>query len=157
MEEREIRKLCLNLLEKAWPAYLTTVDERGFPQTRAMFNLRNSERFPKLIPLFGKHRDDFAIIFSTNTSSTKVAEIKSRPAVSVYYCNPDEWKGVMFGGEIEIVDDVKLKKELWHDNWVRYYPTGYDDPDHTLLKLIPTVARGWAGSATFRLELGETL
>lgn len=147
--------MCLNLLETGWPAYLTTVDEKGFPQTRAMFNLRNKERFPKLIPLFDKHQEDFTIIFSTNTSSTKITDIRFRPAVSVYYCNPDEWKGVMFGGEIEIVDDLELKKTLWHEGWERYYPKGYDDPDHTILRMVPNVAKGWAGSMTFRLELGD--
>ncbi len=155
MKEKEIREMCLNLLETGWPAYLTTVDEKGFPQTRAMFNLRNKERFPKLIPLFDKHQEDFTIIFSTNTSSTKITDIRFRPAVSVYYCNPDEWKGVMFGGEIEIVDDLELKKTLWHEGWERYYPKGYDDPDHTILRMVPNVAKGWAGSMTFRLELGD--
>lgn len=156
MENEEMKELCLHLLETGWPAYLTTVDEQGFPQTRAMFNLRNNKRFPKLIPLFNKHRDDFMIIFTTNTSSTKLDDIRSRPKTSVYYCNPDDWKGVMFGGEIEIVDDLKLKKELWHEGWENYYPKGFDDPDHTILRLVPTVARGWAGSMTFRLELGDT-
>ena len=156
MDENEIKEMCLNLLDTGWPAYLTTVNQEGFPQTRAMFNLRNKKWFPKLISLFDKHRDDFMIIFSTNTSSTKINDIKSRPKTSVYYCNPDEWKGVMFGGEIEIVDDLELKKTLWHDDWDKYYPKGHDDPDHTVLRIIPTIARGWAGSHTFKLELGDT-
>ena len=62
----------------------------------------------------------------------------------------------MFGGEIEIVDDLELKKDLWQEGWEKYYPKGYDDPDHTVLRLVPTVAKGWAGSMTFRLELGDT-
>jgi hypothetical protein len=33
---------------------------------------------------------------------------------------------------------------------------GYDDPDHTVLRIIPTIVRGWAGSHTFKLELGDT-
>jgi general stress protein 26 len=156
MDEKEIRKMCLNLLETGWPAYLTTVDESGYPQTRAMFNLRNKRWFPKLIPIFEQQQDEFVIIFSTNTSSTKIEDILSRPKTSVYYCNPENWQGVMFGGNIEIVDDLGLKKDLWHEGWERYYPKGYDDPDHTVLRIIPTVARGWTGSSTFRLELGDT-
>ena len=156
MDEKEIREMCLNLLETGWPAYLTTIDKKGFPQTRAMFNLRNSERFPKLTSLFDNHHDDFMIIFTTNTSSTKIEDIRSRPKTSVYYCNPDDSKGVMFGGELEIVDNQELKKELWHEGWKNYYPQGYDDPDHTVLRLVPTVAKGWTGSMTFRLELGDT-
>jgi len=156
VDEKEIREMCLNLVETGWPAYLTTVDEKGFPQTRAMFNLQNRERFPKLIPLFEKYRENFTIIFSTNTSSTKIVEIKSRPAASVYICKPEVWQGVMFGGELKIVEDSELKKEMWHDGWERYYPKGYDDPDHTVLRLVPTIAKGWTGSSTFRLELGDS-
>ncbi|MHA1943151.1 MAG: pyridoxamine 5'-phosphate oxidase family protein [Candidatus Thorarchaeota archaeon] len=156
MDDNEHREMCLHLLETGWPAYLTTVDDDGYPQTRAMFNLRNKERFPKLVPLFDQHRDDFLIIFTTNTSSTKIEDIKSRLKTSVYYCNPEEWKGVMFGGNIEIVKDVDLKKALWHDGWENYYPKGYDDPDHTVLRIIPTIARGWTGSSTFKLELGDS-
>lgn len=156
VDEKEIREMCLDLIETGWPAYLTTVDDKGFPQTRAMFNLQNKERFPKLAPLFEKHRDNYTIIFSTNTSSTKIDDIKSRPAASVYFCKPEVWQGVMFGGELEIVEDSELKKEMWHDGWERYYPQGYDDPDHTVLRLVPTIAKGWTGSSTFRLELGDS-
>ena len=62
--------MCLDLMETGWPAYLTTVDEKGYPQTRAMFNLRNKDRFPKLIPLFDKRHEEFMILFTTNTSSS---------------------------------------------------------------------------------------
>ena len=155
LDEPKIREMCLKLVDTAWPVYLTTIDEKGFPQTRAMLSLRNRERYPKLTSLFDKHRDDFMILFTTNTSSTKSDDIRSRPKTSVYYCNPDDWKGVMFGGEIEIVGDKDLKKELWQEGWENYYPKGYDDPDHTVLKIIPTVARGWTGSSTFKLELGD--
>jgi len=133
VDEKEIRLLCLDLLETGWPAYVTTVDAKGNPQMRAMFNVRNRDRFPKLIPFFDEHRKDFTVMFATNTSSTKIAELNARPAISVYYCNPDKWRGVMFGGDIEVVDD----------------------PDHTMLRLVPGVAKGWAGSMTFRLELGD--
>lgn len=62
----------------------------------------------------------------------------------------------MFGGNIEIVDDLAAKKGLWQEGWERYYPKGHDDPDHTVLRLMPTNAKGWTGSMTFELELGDT-
>jgi general stress protein 26 len=155
MSEDEFRELSKTLLETAWPAYLTTIDAEGYPQTRAMFNLRNKKWFPKLIPFFEKH-GELTIIFSTNTSSTKINDIKTNSRVSVYYCDPESWKGVMFGGNIEVVDDIGIKKELWHDDWDKYYPKGHDDPDHTVLRLSPKIAKGWAGSMTFNLKLGDT-
>ena len=155
MDKKESLELCRNLLDIAWPAYLTTIDAKGYPQTRAMFNLRNKKWFPKLISFF-EERADFTVIISTNTSSTKISDIKTNSKVSIYYCDPESWRGVMFGGDIEIVDDLTVKKALWHDDWTRYYPKGYDDPDHTVLRLIPTSARGWTGSSTFKLELGDS-
>ena len=156
MNEKELREMCLELLDTGWPAYFTTIDERGYPQTRAMFNLRNKKWFPKLIPLFEKHRDDFMILFGTNTSSTKIPDIKTNSAVSVYYCNPETWKGVMFGGDIENVEDINLKRDLWHDDWDKYYTGGIDDPDYTVLRLYPNSAKGWSGSGTFKLDLGDS-
>jgi len=154
MSEKELREMCLQTINAAWPAYLTTVDAEGFPQTRAMFNLRNEVRFPKLVSLFQKQSNEFTIIFSTNTSSTKISDMEENPKVAVYYCLPESWRGVMLGGEIEIVHDLELKKNLWHDGWERYYPSGFDDPDHSVVRLYPTIARGWNQSMTFRIDLG---
>ncbi|MHA2201005.1 MAG: pyridoxamine 5'-phosphate oxidase family protein [Candidatus Thorarchaeota archaeon] len=156
MKEKETKAMCLELLETSWPAFVSTVDADGYPQTRAMFNLRNKERFPKLIPFFEKHREDLAVVFTTNTSSNKISDIQKTTPVSAYYCTPENWRGVMLGGEMEIVEDSDVKKELWHEGWERYYPKGYDDPDHAVLKLIPTLAKGWTGSMTFRLDLGDS-
>ncbi|NOR38295.1 MAG: hypothetical protein GQ580_01750 [Candidatus Thorarchaeota archaeon] len=156
MKDIEFREMGLRVMEATPAAYFTNVDEEGFPQTRAMFNLRNKEKWPKLAPLFVDHDDDFMIIFSTNTTSTKVEQMKENPKVSVYYCQPEEWKGMMLSGVIEIVSDLSLKKSLWHDGWEKYYPKGYDDPDHTVLRLFPTAAKGWNQSRTFQFMIEAT-
>lgn len=149
----DLKEICLELMRSAQPVYLTTIDRDGHPKTRAMFNLRNEKRYPYLIPLFEKHKDDFMILFSTNTSSPKIQDINENKAVSVYYCRPDESRGVNFGGNIEIVDDSELRKAIWHEGMERYYPSGYDDPDHTVLRLYPRDAHGWNQNHTFYIEL----
>ena len=151
--ETEIKKICLRIMEKAKTVYLATIDEYGFPQTRAMVNLRNKELYPEMESLFTDHKDDFLSVFSTNTSSPKVREIKSNPKVAVYYCTPNEWRGVMFGGDIEINEDLELKKALWTEGSERYYPKGYDDPDHTVLCFKPTIAKGWNQEGRFYFEI----
>ena len=156
MDENEIRSLCLELLDVGWPAYLTTVDKNGYPQTRAMFNLRNKDRFPKLIPIFEGHCDDYMMLFGTNTSSPKLIDIRRRPAASVYYCIPEKSRGAMFGGDLQIIEEMELKREVWHDGWERYYPMGVEDPDYTVLRIFPTIAKGWTGSSTFRLKIGDS-
>jgi general stress protein 26 len=145
MDETEAKRLSLELMEISKAAYLTTIDAEGFPHTRGMTNLRNKDQHPHLASLFRDHREDFLIIFSTNTSSEKVKHVKENPKVSVYYSLPEKTQGVMFGGEIEIVTDPELKRAIWTDDMVKYYPDGYDDPDHTILRLRPRMAEGWNG------------
>jgi pyridoxamine 5'-phosphate oxidase len=145
MEVNEARRLSIELMEISKAAFLTTIDANGFPHTRGMTNMRNKNTHPHLIPLFRDQSDDFLILFSTNTSSDKVKHVKENPKVAVYYSHPEKTQGVMFGGEIEIVLDPKLKLAIWTDDMVKYYPSGNDDPDHTILRLHPRMAKGWNG------------
>jgi general stress protein 26 len=141
MSEDEAKYLGLQLMEVAEAAYLTTIDANGYPQTRAMFNLRNRDQFSYLWKLFHAHGEEFLVLFIANTSSAKIGQIRNNPAVSVYYCKPNEWRGLMLGGLIEVVTDPKLKETLWQDRWKLYYPKGVNDPDYTVLSLHPQKAR----------------
>ena len=155
VEEKEEKQIALELMGTSKAAYLTTVDAEGFPQTRAMFNTRNREQFPKLVHLFKSHGADFMVYFTTNTSSSKVADIKVHPGVSVYYCKPEESRGLMLSGLMEIVDDSRVKKSLWLEGMERYYPTGCDDPDYTVLRLFPGLGRGWNQDHTYKFVIGD--
>jgi general stress protein 26 len=106
-----------------------------------MLNLRNSERYPNLVPLFKKHNNDYLVYFTTNASSQKINQIKNNLKVSVYYSKPSEWRGLMLGGTIEIVKEQAIKKSLWQDAWTMYYPGGPTDNDYTILKLTPDVLK----------------
>lgn len=155
MDETEARQQAAALMAIADVAIVTTMDGDGFPQTRAMFNLRNCAIFPSLAPLFNDHREDFLVYFTTNTSSSKVAHIRANPAVSVYYCRPAEWRGLMLGGRMEIVTDSAIKHALWQPGWEMYYPGGADDPDHTVLCLQPTTATYYHQLNNFRFDLRQ--
>ncbi len=137
MNETKAKSLSIQLMEVAEMAYLTTIDERGFPQTRAMENLRNKKRFPSLIDLFEAHKGDFRVLFGTHTSSAKVNQIKKNPAVSVYYCRPNEYCGLMLGGLMDVTTDARLKEKVWQPGWKSYYSGGVDDPEFTILSLFP--------------------
>ena len=153
MEKRELMEASLRLMRLSAAAYVTTIDGRGNPVTRAMLNLRNRGDYPKLVRFFAAQKPEFVAYFTTSTASEKLSHIKKHPYVSVYYCDPAKYHGLMLGGEMQIIDDLKIKKELWQKGWEQYYPGGFDDPDHTVLKLVPTVARGWYKGATFAFSL----
>jgi general stress protein 26 len=141
LELEEIKSLSLELMENSKAAYLTTIDSDGYPITRAMFNLRNNEQFPEFSKFYNGLDNEFEIFISTNTSSSKTGHIKKNPKISVYYCDPEDFKGIMFGGDVEIINDMKIKKKIWLDWWTKYYPKGLEDPDYTLLRLRPKVAQ----------------
>jgi len=153
MKTDELKKASLELMEISEAAYLTTIDQNGFPFTRAMLNLRNKEQFPPLAEMFGKHNSGFLIYFTTSTSSSKIVQIKANPNVSVYYCNPEEFHGLMLSGRIEIDTDPAIGKTLWQDGWEKFYPEGADDPDYTVLRLLPNLARGWYQAASFEFKM----
>ena len=141
MNEKDALRYALEMMDTADAAYLTTLDAQGFPQTRAMLNLRNNVRYPKLQEMFEAHKEDFLVYFTTNTSSQKVEQIAQNPRASVYYAKPSEWRGLMLGGLISVVTDMKLKKSLWQPAWDMYYHQGPTDPDYAILVMKPAVAK----------------
>ncbi|MDR2884042.1 MAG: pyridoxamine 5'-phosphate oxidase family protein [Deferribacteraceae bacterium] len=121
----------IELIETAPTVYLSTIDERGYPNTRAMLNLQNKLLFPSLIPLFNG-RD---LHFTTNFASQKITDILSNNLASAYFCIPELWHGMMVQGKIEIVEDVKLRHSIWQRGWETYYPDGVDSIDYVVLRL----------------------
>ena len=131
------------LIKKAAAAYLTTIDENGFPSTRAMFNLRNSVQFPKLASFMSQFDNSLTSFFTTNTSSIKMRQIIKNPKVAVYYCDTVIYQGLMCQGNIEIENDKSVKHSIWHEEWKMYYPEGRDSEDYTILRLQPFYAKSY--------------
>jgi general stress protein 26 len=149
MKEQEARQFALRLMETSEAAYLSTVDGDGCPHIRAMLNLRNKRQYPGLADLFAAHQADLLVYFTTNTSSAKMEQLRANPAVAVYYCDPARFHGLMLGGTVEVTTNPQLKQDIWQDGWEEYYPSGPNDPDHTVLRLSPSIAKGWRGEVKF--------
>ena len=137
-------EIAIELMKKTFVGYLSTIDENGFPYIRMVFNLRSLERFPHPAKVISEYDDEpFTVYISTNTSSVKMKQITKNNKVAIYFAIPDDFKGIMLQGEIEILDDRELKKNIWIDDWKIYYPQGYTDPDFTMLKMKPKLMKGW--------------
>ena len=102
-------------------AYLSNIDENGYPVTRAMLIL--------------EHEHIHTQYLSTNTSSGKIESLLKNPKASLYYCDPDHFQGALFIGDIEVCTDAPTKEFLWRDGFETYYPKGVTDPDYCVLKL----------------------
>ena len=151
----ELRTPWLDLMETAGMVYLSTIDEAGFPDTRAMYNLRRKVQFPSLAHLFVGHEEDLLIYLGANTSSRKIRHIQANPRVAVYYCDSKLFHGLLLQGNAEPVEDPSIKAALWQPGWERYYPGGPEDPDYAVLRLLPTRAKGWWDNKAFDVNLGQ--
>jgi len=147
------RELALLVMETADRAYLTTLADDGYPETRAILNLRNPSLYPGQADLFAAHGEDLLVYISTNASSAKVRQIERNPRGCVYYCHPKRWRGVSLVGDLEIVRDASVRRALWNEGWTAYYPRGVDDPDNAVICLRPRRVQGWTGEERFEFAV----
>jgi general stress protein 26 len=149
---KEILNLGIQLMEESEIVCLSTNSSEGYPETRAMLNLRNPQRYPGLVEFFASRKDDFATFFTTNTSSRKLRQLTVNPKVSVYFSHPATWRGLMLAGDMEIIDDAAVKGALWQPGWEIYYPGGALDPDYAVLMLNPKYAAYYGQLSVLRWE-----
>ena len=121
-------------------------ETEGFPEIRALLNLANPKKYPKLkdkaISVDG---ETLTIYFTTNTSSRKIRQIRENKNVCLYFVLPKKFKGVSAIGTIEEVTDQTVKEGFWQTGWFIYYHKGAKDPDYTLLKFTTKYLHCWSG------------
>jgi general stress protein 26 len=59
-----------------------------------------------------------------------------------------------FLGDLEIVDDYNIRKEIWQDDWVPY-EGGLEGSDYTVLRFRPVKTNGWYHCNKFEFELNS--
>lgn len=144
-----IRAECRRVMGVAAAVTVSTLDPDGAPSTRAMFNLRRQAAFPSLAPLFAEHEQSLLVYLATNTSSEKVRHLRRDPRVSLYFCLPESFHGVMLSGEAVFEPGLAIRRALWQPGWEIYFPAGVEDPDFTVLSLLPRRVRGWLADVGF--------
>lgn len=135
---RDAQKTIGNLIDKQKTAYISSIDEDGFPNIKAMLA-------PRL-------RDGVtSFYFTTNTSSQKVAHFRTNPKACIYFCDKRFFRGVMLKGTVEVLEDQESKDLIWQKGDTMYYPLGVTDPDYCVLKFTAVKGRYYANfkSETF--------
>lgn len=109
-------------MAKAKTAFLSSVDEEGFPVTRAMLAPRKIE---------GNE-----LYFSTNTSSQKVKQFLQNPKACVYFYEKGRFKyqGATLKGTVVVCTDQEAKDMIWKFGDSLFYKKGVTDPDYCVLK-----------------------
>ena len=109
-------------IKKQKTAFISSVDEQGFPVTRAMLSPREI--------------DGNDIYFSTNTSSIKVKQYLANNKTCVYFYKRGKikYQGVSIKGEMQVCTDQETKNKLWRLGDGFIYKKGVTDPDYCVLK-----------------------
>jgi general stress protein 26 len=123
-----VKDLIAKMADTLPVTYISSVDEQGFPCTKAMLSPRVREG----IKVF---------YFTTNTFSLRVAHYKANPKASIYWCDTHGFKGMMLRGTMEVLTDAWSKEMIWRDGDTQYYPGGVTDPNYCVLKFTATDGR----------------
>ena len=153
MNETTIRRACKKLMQQADLVYVSTVDEAGYPSTRAMGNLYNLEQYNRLAGFLENQPNDFTVYLNTNRESLKMDQIGKNPKVCLYYSSYSEIHGLALTGQIEIIEDPGIRKTIWQDDWIQFYAGGLNGSDYTVLRVISTFASGWYKTAKFEFKI----
>ena len=123
-----IKELIAQMADKLPIAYISSVDQEGFPWTKAMLKPRKREGIK-------------TFYFTTNTFSIRAAQYKANPKASIYFCDAKGFKGMMLRGTMEVLTDAATKEMIWRKGDTQYYPGGVTDPNYCVLKFTATDGR----------------
>lgn len=127
------------LVHSAKNVYVSSVDENGYPNTKAMLSLQ---------------RDGLSVYyFSTNLSSERARQFALNPRACIYYCDEHAYHGLMLIGTMEVCTDAYHRELLWREGFERYYQKGVTDDDYCVYKFTAEKGRYYPGSSeTFSIK-----
>ena len=119
MDISEIEKF----IKKQKVAFISSVDEDGFPNVKAMLRPRKINGLKQFY-------------FSTNTSSIRVKQYLNNPSASIYFYHKGliKYTGVMLKGKMEVLTDQETKDMIWRKGDTIFYKSGVTDPDYCVLR-----------------------
>lgn len=124
---RDAEKTIGNLIDRQRTAFLSSVDEQGFPNTKAMLPPRERNGIK-------------TFYFTSNTSSMRAAQWRTNPKACLYFCDPRFFRGAMLIGTVEVLENPEYKERIWREGDTMYYPGGVTDSDYCVLRF--TAVRG---------------
>ncbi|MDI1318171.1 pyridoxamine 5'-phosphate oxidase family protein [Flavobacterium sp.] len=101
--------------------------------------------------------DDGTMWFFTKASSYKADEIEESKKVAIAITNESSNNYLMIHGTATLVNDKEKMAALWGSIMKAWFPLGLDDPDMTLIKVIPTEVNYWDSSSSKMVVLFNML
>ena len=130
-----------NLIDKQGVSFISSVDEDGYPNTKAMLSPVKREG----IKTFYWH---------TNSPSMRVKQYKNNPKSCIYFYDKRFFREVMLKGRMEVLDDKEIRQEIWKDEFSIYYKDGVDGGDFIILRFTAERGRYYSNfkSEDFEIE-----
>ena len=116
------------MADKSATAFLSYMDDEGYPVIRAMLKPREREGIK-------------TFWFTTNTSSNKVTCYRQNPQASIYFVDRRFFRGVCLSGTMEVLETPAAKERIWQEGDTMYYPEGVTDPDYCVLRFTAVKGR----------------
>jgi general stress protein 26 len=117
-----------NLIDKQSVSLISSVDEDGYPNTKAMLPPVKREG----IKIFYWH---------TNAPSMRIKQYRNNTKACIYFFDKRFFRGVMLKGTMEVLEDSKIKEELWKEEFTMYYNGGVNGGDYIILKFTAESGR----------------
>lgn len=115
------------LLQHCEVVVLTSVDQAGYPRPVPMSKI--------------KSEGCATVWMATGTDSVKTKDFSKNPKAGL--CYSENGNSVALTGEVEIVSDEAMKKNMWQDWFIAHFPGGPTDPNYILLKFQGNHATFW--------------
>lgn len=138
--DAEILRIASDIIDRSETVIITSVDEEGFPNVKAMLKPREKDGFK-------------TFYFTTNTSSMRVKQFMKNPKSAIYFYDPLQFQWIMLKGKMEVIQDQKIKDRIWRDGDSMYYPGGIMDPDYSVLKFTAENARMYNQFRSYDFEV----
>ncbi len=137
--EDNLREEITGLVERSKIAIVGSVNGDGFPNAKAMLNVRREGL-----------RTHW---FITNLSARRTAQFRANPKACVYFVDGDAFQGLMLVGEMEVLTDRHSRSAMWREEYTMYYPDGVDDPDYCVLRFAARTGNYYHGLKNCSFEV----
>jgi general stress protein 26 len=131
------------LISEIEVAMMTTIENNGHMRSRPMY--------------LSKLDFDGTLWFFTNEYTHKVHEIQENHLVNLTFANSETQTFVSLLGQMEVITDHSLFRELWDPMLRAWFPEGLKDPNLAVLRFNPVEAEYWDASDSKMVRFFEVI
>jgi general stress protein 26 len=132
-----------HLISNIEVAMMTTIEGVGYMKSRPMY--------------LSKLDFDGTLWFFTNDTKHLVDEIEHSHIVNLTFANSDTQTFVSLLGQVDVIKDESLFRELWDPMLRAWFPEGLKDPHLAVLRVTPVEAEYWDASDSKMVRFFEVI